>query len=161
MLQLNFHSSCIPVGFLLSFSVMNYSKVKGGTLKWALEFCFVQHIYCAQKRNVQHACTLLWNRSSSAVSTVCVVRGIVVVRGLWHRTPCHSLSYAVSIRVHLSPHSIIWWVGTLDSGPRHAVTLLYHDLTANFLTVLSQLLHHPLGIASRHTFAPHPHTPFS
>ena len=23
------------------------------------------------------------------------------------------------------------------------------------------LLHHPLGIASRHTFAPHPHTPFS
>jgi len=42
------------------------------------------------------------------------------------------------------------------------VTLLYqNDLTANFLTVLFPLLHHPLGIASRHTFAPHPHTPFS
>ena len=50
---------------------------------------------------------------------------------------------------------------TLDFGPHHAVTLLYHDLTANFLTVLSPLLHHPLGIASRHTFAPHPHTPVS
>ena len=50
---------------------------------------------------------------------------------------------------------------TLDSGQHHAVTLLYHDLTANFLTVLSPLLHHPLGIASHHTFAPHPHTPFS
>jgi len=40
------------------------------------------------------------------------------------------------------------------------VTLLYHDLTANFLIVLSPLLHHPLGIASHHTFAPHPHTLF-
>ena len=47
---------------------------------------------------------------------------------------------------------------TLDSGPHHVVTLLYHDLTANFQTVLFRLLHHPLGIASLHTFAPHPHT---
>ena len=50
---------------------------------------------------------------------------------------------------------------TLDSGPHHAVTLLYHDLTANFLTVLSPLQDHPLGIASHHTFAPNPHTLFS
>ena len=34
-------------------------------------------------------------------------------------------------------------------------------LTANFQTVFFPLLHHLLGIASRHTFAPHPHTHFS
>ena len=44
---------------------------------------------------------------------------------------------------------------TLDSGPHHAVTLLYHDLTANFLTVLSPLLHHPLGIASHDPIPSH------
>jgi len=37
----------------------------------------------------------------------------------------------------------------------NGITLLFHDLTANFLKFLSPLLHHPLGIASHHTVAPH------
>ena len=75
------------------------------------------------------------------------------VPGLLYGVACVILVLAVFVEL---PRAL-----TFDSGPYRVVTLLYHDLTANFQTVLFPLLHHPLGIASLHTFATPPHTPFS